>query len=861
MPYRKTIEETVKLFQTDKEKGLSQKEALARLERFGKNEIEDKQKPTVFKIILEQINDPMILILLVCAGISFVLGEEIDCIIILCVICINAFIGAFQQMKAEKALEALKKLSASHALVKRENELKEIEISDLVIGDLVILQEGSYIPADLRLIEAKNLKVDESSLTGESTSVLKDDQILYDRDISLADQKNMAFSSTFVTSGRGKGIVVKTAMDTEIGKIASMLKEEKQDQTPLQKRLAELSKLLGMLCIGICVVIFVVGLLQKRNLFEMLITSISLAVAAIPEGLPAVVSISLALGVQKMSKNNAIARKLHAVETLGSVSMICSDKTGTLTQNKMQVKAVFADQVLNNRDTAMKVDRYFVEAMLLCNDATANSGDPTEKALVEWSESCGLNQVRCQQEKPRIDEVPFDSKSKMMITVHKSNEGEIIYIKGACEVILSKCKTVWINGRKMPLNKERISKINEAYTQMGNSALRVLGCAMKLTQNHKKSDLENGYTFLGMVGMIDPPRTEVFEALKIAKNARIDVAMITGDHPDTAFAIAKELNIATHKSQVLSGKMIDEMSQESLIRQVEKVRVFARVSPENKVRIVEAFQACGHVVSMSGDGVNDAPSLKRADVGIAMGSGTDVAKQAGDVILSDDNFATIVKAIEKGRNIYLNIKKAVLYLLSCNLGEVSTLFFAIILMPNGATVLNAVQILWINLITDAFPALALAVEPDDPNCMKVKPRDPKESIFAEHGLSFTVLNGLYIGTISLVAFRYGLQSDLTCAHTMAFMVLSITQLIHCLNLRDMHRSLFVTNIFANPYLLVTIVLGTTIEIAVAQLPFFNMILKTCPLSMIQWGVVFALSFSILIINELSKLSWLIGKKN
>ncbi len=861
MPYRKTIQEIEKMFQTNKETGLDLSEAAQRLERFGKNEIEGKKKQTIFKILFEQINDPMILILLICAGISFVLNEKIDCIIILCVIFINALIGAIQQMKAEKALEALKKLSASHALVKRGNEIQEIEIPDLVIGDCVILQEGSYIPADLRLVEAKNLKIDESSLTGESTSVLKDEQIVYDHDISLADQKNMVFSSTYVTAGRGKGIVVKTGMNTEIGKIASMLDEDKQDQTPLQKRLADLSKILGILCVGICILLFFIGIFQKRNLFEMLITSISLAVAAIPEGLPAVVSISLALGVQKMSKNNAIARKLHSVETLGSVSMICSDKTGTLTQNKMQVQAIYADNILNDRKSAMNVDRYFAEGMLLCNDATSTTGDPTEMALVKWSEDCGLNQVRCQNEKPRIDEIPFDSKSKMMVTVHKCEDGELIYIKGACEVLLTKCKTIWINGKKLPLNKERIQKINAAYTEMGNSALRVLACAMKSCRSHKKADLENGYTFLGMVGMIDPPRPEVFDALKTAKRAHIDVAMITGDHPDTAFAIAKELKIASHKSQVVSGKMIDEMSKEELAKQVGHVRVFARVSPENKVQIVEAFQSCGHIVSMSGDGVNDAPSLKRADVGIAMGSGTDVAKQAGDIILADDNFATIVKAIEKGRNIYLNIKKAVLYLLSCNLGEVTTLFLAILLMPSGVTPLNAVQILWINLITDAFPALALAAEPDDPNCMNEKPRDPKESIFAGHGMWFTVLNGLYIGTISLFAFRYGLKTNLVCAHTMAFMVLSITQLIHCLNLRDMQRSLFKVNIFANSYLLITILLGTLIEVAVAQLPFFNLILKTCPLSGIQWAVVFALSFSILVINELSKLSWMIGKKN
>lgn len=857
MPYRMNIQEVEAKTFTHLDKGLGEEEARIRLQEQGKNELRKKKKSSILSMFFAQFHDPMVIILIIGAIVSIFLQEFIDASIILVVIVLNAIIGVIQEFKAEKAIDALEKLSTPKAYVIRDGFLKEIDSKELVVGDLVELEVGGYIPADMRLVSTTNFKVEESTLTGESEAVEKDATCVYEEEMPIADQKNMVFMSTYVTYGKARGIVVRTGMSSEVGKIARMLDETKEDMTPLQVRLAHLSKILGIISVVICVAMFVVAVLQGRNLFDMLLLSISLAVAAIPEGLPAVVTIVLALGVQVMSKNNAIIRKLHAVETLGSVSVICSDKTGTLTQNKMHVVSTYADGSLQKSNADL------LKGFCLCNNAVVTKdeilGEPTETALLSYCEDQQVHKEAMDVRYVRLNEISFDSNRKLMTTIHQYEKSYIAYTKGALEKVLDLCTQVLLDGAVVKLSSYERNRILEASRKVSSDAQRVLALAKKTVRSPYEANVESKMTFIGFVGLIDPPREEVKQSIALCHSAGIQVVMITGDHPLTAFAIARQLGIAKSEKQVITGRELDALSEEELAAHVRDYCVYARVTPQHKVRIVDAFKKQELVVAMSGDGVNDAPSLKHADIGIAMGKGgTDVCKQASDMILADDNFATIVEAVEQGRNIYLNIQKAVLYLLSCNLGEIMSLFLAIVCMPHVVSTLSAIQILWVNLVTDAFPALALGIDPMDKFIMEDKPRDRKESLFAHGGMMFTVLNGMFIGTITLVAFRKGLDVSAAKAQTMAFMVLSLSQLFHSLNLRSRNHSIFTVGVLKNRWLILTMVSGIALQVAVCQLPIFNVLLKTVPLSGESWLLVMGLSASIILINEISK--WIAKEK-
>ncbi|MDK0915786.1 calcium-transporting P-type ATPase, PMR1-type [Clostridium perfringens] len=865
MWYKKSKNEILQELDVDEKNGLSSTEALRRLEKYGKNKLETKKKKTLFKQFLSKLKDVMIYILIIAAIISAFLGEISDALIILLVIIINAVIGVIQESKAEKALDALKELSTPKALVKRDGSLKEILSEDIVPGDIVIIDAGRYIPGDLRLIDTANLKIEESAFTGESVPSEKDASFLPDKEIPIGDQNNMAFMSTLATYGRGVGVVVGTGMNTEIGKIAKMIEQEENDETPLQKKLSELGKILGFLAVGICILIFIISFFQGRDLLEMFLTSISLAVAAIPEGLPAIVAIVLALGVQRMVKKNAIIRKLPAVETLGSVSIICSDKTGTLTQNKMTVTTVYTndsyikESEFNLNDNESKL---LVDCMVLCNDATysekSQTGDPTEIALLESPFKLNILKEKLEKEFKRIDEIPFDSDRKLMTTVNLVDDKKArVFTKGALDSILSICNKISVNGKLVDFSKEYKAKVLENSNIMSDKALRVLAFAYKdiSKENIVLDSLEKDLVFIGMVGMIDPPRLEVKDSIKLCKSAGITPVMITGDHKNTAFAIANELGIAEDISQAITGHEIDKFKEEEFNEKIINYRVFARVSPEHKVKIVKAFKSHGNIVSMTGDGVNDAPSLKAADIGVAMGiTGTDVSKGASDMILTDDNFSTIVSAVEEGRKIYLNIKKSIVFLLSCNLGEILTLFTAILLNWNSP--LQPIHILWVNLITDSFPALSLGVDKTKEDVMNNPPRNPKESIFVKSDKVQLIINGVLIGGITLFAFKLGerLYADsLIHAQTMAFVVLSVSQLFLSLSLRSNTKSAFSLGLFSNKYLVYSILLGIFLQVIIISISFIANIFKVTPLLLYDWIVVILVSLIPFAINEILKL--------
>lgn len=868
------IEEVLKQLETDSRNGLTAEEAQKRLEKYGPNAFEEKKPKTKLQMFLSQLRDPMIYILFGAVVISLFLKEVSDAIIILAVILLNATIGVIQESKAEKSLEALKKLSSPTALVRRDGIPVEIPAADLVVGDIVLLEAGRVIPADLRLISAINMKVEESSLTGESVPVQKDAQFVAEGPITLGDRLNMAYMSTSVAYGRGEGVVVKTGMETEIGKIAKMISETVDEMTPLQKRLGDLGKILGILAICLCVALFVVALAQGRDVIEMLLTAISLAVAAIPEGLPAVVTIVLALGVQRMVKVNTIVRRLPAVETLGSVSVVCSDKTGTLTQNKMTVTRVYADESLRpvselNKDT----DALFINGFVLCTDAAVKGdvriGDPTELALLDMGLALNIGKDELEESQPRINELAFDSERKMMTTVHRDASGKVIaYTKGAMDRIIEICDSIIINGKIRPITEDDKNKIQAAAKEMASMALRVLALAIKYDDD---SASEKNLIFAGLVGMIDPPRPEAKDAVEIFKGACVRTVMITGDHIDTAFAIAKELGIAESEDQCITGDQLDKMTQEDLNAAVPDLRVFARVSPEHKVMIVNAIRSHGHIVSMTGDGVNDAPSLKTADIGVAMGiTGTDVAKGAADMVLTDDNFATIQKAIEEGRNIYNNIRKTVLFLLSSNLGEIITMFAAIV--SGFASPLKAIHILWVNLITDSLPGLALGVDSGDPDIMKNAPRDPKENLFANGGFAITIFFGIVIGAITLSAFlatpifmladagravtieniKLVMADDHIYAQcqTYAFTTLAISQLFNAIGMRNLNRSIFRFNHLENRMMVVAFWVGIMLQVAVTEIPALIDMFGTVELSIKEWLSLIALSTAPLWFHEL-----------
>ncbi|WP_406904080.1 cation-translocating P-type ATPase [Bacillus cereus] len=880
--YSKTKDQTLIDLETNEQNGLTDEIVSERLKQYGSNELATKQKRTLWQRIFAQINDVLVYVLIIATLISAFVGEWADASIIALVVVLNAVIGVVQESKAEQALEALKKMATPKAIVKRNGELKEIPSEHVVPGDIVMLDAGRYIPCDLRLIETANLKVEESALTGESVPVDKDaiyhPSMQRDEQVPLGDQKNMAFMSTLVTYGRGVGVAVETGMNSQIGKIATLLHEADDDMTPLQKSLAQVGKYLGFVAVAICIVMFLIGFLQGRDTLEMFMTAISLAVAAIPEGLPAIVSIVLAIGVQRMIKQNVIIRKLPAVEALGSVTIICSDKTGTLTQNKMTVTHFYSDNTydrLESLNVNNDAQRLLLENMVLCNDASYNNesqtGDPTEIALLVAGTTFNMQKDHLEKIHERVNEVPFDSDRKMMSTVHTYDESYYSMTKGAVDKLLPRCTHIFKNGKIEILTDSDKNQILKAAGAMSQEALRVLSFAFKQYDSNDVdiNHLEKSLIFIGLVGMIDPPRTEVKDSIKECKKAGIRTVMITGDHKDTAFAIAKELGIAEEISEIMIGTELDNISDTELASKINHLNVFARVSPEHKVKIVKALRAKGNIVSMTGDGVNDAPSLKQADVGVAMGiTGTDVAKGAADVVLTDDNFSSIVKAVEEGRNIYRNIKKSILFLLSCNFGEIIALFLAILL--GWATPLRPIHILWVNLITDTLPALSLGVDPEDPDVMKEKPRHAKESLFSG-SVPFLIFNGVIIGLLTLIAFIAGAKfytgdtnlfplfperiddDALLHAQTMAFVVLSFSQLVHSFNLRSRTKSIFSIGIFTNKYLVFSLLIGVLMQVCIISIPPLANIFGVHALTMRDWGFVLLLSIIPLVVNEIIKL--------
>lgn len=841
-----------------KEQGLLEAEAEQRRKAYGKNEITEAKQESLAASFFAQLNDPLISVLLIAAVISIFLKEVSDAAIILVVVLVNAVVGVIQEGKAKKALEALKKLSTPKAIVKRDGRWKELPSADLVKGDIVKLSAGMQVPADLRLIRTSGLKIEESALTGEAVPVEKNEHFTAEKPLSIGDCRNMAYMSTLVTYGRGEGVVCAAGMDTEIGKIASIINETKREVTPLQRRLADLGKVLSAVSVLLCVLLFAIAVLQQRDITDMLLTAISLAVAAVPEGLPAIVTIVLALSVSKMVKINTIIRKLPSVETLGSVNVVCSDKTGTLTQNKMTVKSCFIDQKFwNAQELDPQKHKQFLEGMTLCNDAVTEGektlGDPTETALLHLSAQYAIRKEALESIWPRIGEKPFDSKRKMMSTVHKSKGQTVTYTKGAPDFIVKRCTSILNRGTEVGMTDFQRKQIQCAIKEMSEHAFRVLAIAMRKGDNHQD---ENKLTFLGLIGMIDPPRAEAAEAVHTFKEASVRTVMITGDHGDTAYAIAKELGIAKQQNECMTGETLDKLNEIQLRKVLPQIHVFARVSPEHKVRIVKALKAEGNIVAMTGDGVNDAPSLQSADIGIAMGkSGTDVAKNASDMILTDDNFATIEKAIAEGRGIYENIKKAVLFLLSSNFGEIITMFLAVLFgLPAP---LKASHILWINLITDSLPALALGVDANDSKrFMKQPPRKAKESLFAHGGIKCTVFYGLLIAALSLTAFLLvpfdmlqksniplslesiktilASEAVLAKAQTYGFTVLGMSQLFHALGMRDVHVSVFRMNYRKNKLMLAAFVIGIGLQTLVTEIPYLIGIFGTTALAMEEW---------------------------
>ena len=824
----------------------------------GHNVLKEVPEKNALQRFLAQLNDPLIFILFIAASISMLLGEYSDTLIILSVILVNALVGVIQEGKAQRALHALKEMSSPKALLIKDGNTTEIPAADLIPGDEVFLDAGRQVPADLLITESNCLKIEESALTGESLPVEKD-----------THTHNRAYLSTNVTYGRGKGTVTAIGMDTEIGKIASLINEVPAESTPLQKRLSDLGKLLSILSIALCALLFLIAIIQHRNVMEMLITAISLAVAAVPEGLAAIVTMVLALSVSRMVKVNTIVKKLPSVETLGCVSVVCSDKTGTLTQNKMSVTACYTDgRLLPPEELSREAHRSFVEGFALCNDASARIGDPTELALLDMAAGLHVYRPVLETRLPRIDEIPFDSDRKMMTTLHRMGSSSVSYTKGSPDEILKRCTHIRLDGKVVPFTPAHKQNIRNAIKEMSSRALRVLALAMR-TGDRKVTEKE--LIFVGLAGMKDPIRPGVAEAVTSCQKAGVKVVMITGDRVDTAYAIAGELSIADSMSQCMTGSQLDHLPDAEFKKAVRNIHVFAQVSPSHKTKIVKALKETGNVVAMTGDGVNDAPSLKSADVGIAMGkAGTDVAKNASDIILTDDNFATIVKAIEQGRSIYANIKKSVLFLLSSNFGEIITMLTAILF--GFASPLKPSHILWINLITDSLPALSLGVDcSDTSHFMKRPPRPKDENLFADGGLSCTVFYGLLIGFISISAFLYLpiqtlrasgiaitpshirelllLPDVLTRSQTYAFTVLGMSQLFHAIGMRDVDCSLFRMKHFTNKLMMLAVVLGIALQALVTTVPYFIKAFGTVPLSFSDWKMLLLLAAMPLLAHE------------
>ena len=857
-------EEVLRQLDTDEKQGLTEKEVKERQEKYGKNKLEEKKKESFIVKFIKQFNDFMIIILIIASIISAVVskmqGENdyVDSIIIIGIVVFNALMGVIQEAKAEKSIEALKQMTPQLAKTIRSGKTVEINAEELVKGDIIILDAGNFVPADCRILESYNLKIEESSLTGETQGAEKDADVLCSKNAPLGDMKNMAFMASITVNGHGKAVVTDIGMNTKVGQIANMIIEDEAPQTPLQKKLGEVGKILGLACLAICVIIFVMGLIKHIEPVEMFMTSVGLAVAAIPEGLPAIVTIMLSIGVTKMAKKNSIIRKLPAVETLGSSSVICSDKTGTLTQNKMKV----VDVRSQNR-------KFIIELATLCtdcdinveNDVTKVSGEPTEKAIVEEGINIGSVKNRLENFMPRVNEIPFDSNRKMMTTIHKIGNKYRVITKGAPDVLLQKC-TKQIDTISEMTNQYNIKirslenlKIQSDNRQMAQKALRVIAVAYKdldvLPSKIDSQSIENNLTFVGLIGMIDPPRDGVKEAVQVCKNSGIKTVMITGDHLETAKAIAKDLGILEQRDLAITGQELDKMTQNQLEKNIKKYSVFARVTPEHKVRIVKAWQRNGAVVAMTGDGVNDSPALKNADIGIAMGkNGTDVAKNAADIILTDDNFVTIVEAVKQGRNIYDNIKKAIHFLIATNIGEIVTIFMGLVLGLKSP--LLAIQLLWINLVTDSLPAIALGLEKPEKDIMQRKPVDSKKGIFADGLWNKIIVEGIMIGVLTLVAFSIGNKYyGLEVARTMAFLAIGFLELIHSFNVKN-ERSIFEAGLFENKYLVESLVLGIFVQAIVVVVPAFASVFEVVPLNLTQWVITVAISLLPVPIIELQK---------
>ena len=892
--FNKKVEDVEKELKTNLEKGLNDEEVKTRQEKYGLNELKTKKKKSLIQKFLEQFKDFSIIVLIIAAIVSGAVGIAegngiTDTIIILIVVIVNAIIGVTQEAKAEKSLEALQKLTDHASKVIRNGNVQVIPAKELVPGDIVLLDTGDYIPADLRIIEAINLKSQESSLTGESVPVEKNTKVIEDEETGIGDRLNMLFSSSLITYGRGKGIVVETGMTTEVGKIAGMLDSTEEQVTPLQEKLNKLGKTLGIAALLICVFIFVIGLIQGKEPIHMFMTAVSLAVAAIPEGLVAVSTIVLAIGVQKMVKKNAIVKRLPAVETLGSATVICSDKTGTLTQNKMTVEKIFINKNTFNLSDIKDINddiNKLVYSNMLCNDTKIGNegeltGDPTETALVDMAFKLDFD-PSIYDRMPRVEEIPFDSDRKLMTTVNEINGKYIVYTKGGVDELLKRCNSYLENGEVKEDIEEYAKTIRQHNEYMAKEALRVLSCAYKEI-DHKPSkeemkEIENNLTFIGMVGMIDPPREEAKKAVEKCKTAGIKTVMITGDHKITATAIAKKLGILEKEEEAITGLDLEKMTDEELAKNVRKYSVYARVSPEHKVRIVKAWQKNGEIVAMTGDGVNDSPALKTANIGCAMGIvGTDVAKEAADVILTDDNFATIVSAVEEGRRIYDNILKVIQFLLSSNVGEIVVLFLATLFTPLFAKwfgitnitkleILLPVHILWINLVTDSLPALALAFDPANSDIMQRKPEKPGKGIFTK-GMSWRVIyQGAMIGLLTLIAFMIGLgtttepingltldESKIEVGQTMAFVTLALSELVHVFNVRDNKKSIFKTKVFNNSKLIWAILASAALMIVILAIPMLRTIFSIPILPKANIIELIILIFAPIIIVEIFKL--------
>lgn len=857
--YQKSLESIVQEYNT--ENGLTDEEVIRNREKYGLNKLDEGKKDSIWVLFLKQFNNSMIIILIVASVISFFLDEKADAIIILAIVVLNAILGVLQEDKAEKALAALKELAAPLTKVIRNGQELQIDSKEVVMYDIVLLDAGDQVSVDLRLIKSSSCQIQEASLTGESVPVDKDALLEITQDVPLGDRKNMAYSSSSVTYGRTTGLVVGIGMNTEVGKIANLLTSNKKEKTPLEQKLDELGRILGIGALISVVIIFAIGVFNGKEMLELFMSSVSLAVAVIPESLPAVATIVMAMGVQRLAKRNAIIRNLSSVETLGGATVICSDKTGTLTQNKMTVTNYWLMNEDNHED--------LLKAASLCNDSRLMDGkwvgDPTETALSEWAIKQGLNLEHILKLYPRVAEVPFESNRKRMSTVHKHKDHFTVFVKGGVDEVLSQVKTI-VDGEDIrPITQSDLDLIQEENSRMGKNALRVLAYAKKrLKENIKDGDVsvESELCFVGLTGMIDPPREEVKLAIEECRSAGIRPIMITGDHKTTAEAIGLQIGLMLPGDKVITGVELDQMSDEDLFNDVKSIAVYARVSPEHKMRIIDAWKKHGEVVAMTGDGVNDAPALKKSDIGAAMGVvGTEVAKGAADMVLADDNFATVVHAIEEGRRIRDNITKAITYLLSCNVGELFTLLVAAIM--NWATPLLPIHILWINLVTDSLPALALGIDPAEEGIMKREPNRDKGLL--NGSMAFRIgYQGILIGTLTLIAFLYGngslgMEGSLAQGQTMAFIVLAFSQLVHSYNIHS-HRQSVVKSFLKNKWLILATLANSLMMLAVLFIPPVRDLFKLVELDLHHWEVVILLMFIPLFVVELLKLLKLNGNK-